>query len=159
MHVPDLATTQANVQIEFLSAGSNFRSLARYQYRAAGSDEWSEPSADSTVTFASFPAGSFRFEVRAINERGVASTSPAFIEFNILRPVWQRWWFLLLIAVAVSVLVYFVYRYRLGQAIKVERIRTRITSDLHDDLKNIYGKLQVHSKSEAVAKALKNRLV
>ena len=119
MHVPDLATTQANVQIEFLSAGSNFRSLARYQYRAAGSDEWSEPSADSTVTFASFPAGSFRFEVRATNERVVASTSPAFIEFNILRPVWQRWWFLLLIAVAVSVLVYFEYRYRLGQAIKV----------------------------------------
>jgi Arc/MetJ family transcription regulator len=39
-------------------------------------------------------------------------------------------------------------------------VRRRIATDLHDDIgASFYEKLQVHSKSEAVSKALRQRLV
>ena len=72
--------------------------------------------------------------VRAINADGLISQQPATFTFTVLPPIWARWWFL-----AVSVLVvigstYSVYRYRVRRLIELERVRTRIATDLHDDI-------------------------
>jgi signal transduction histidine kinase len=48
--------------------------------------------------------------------------------------VWQRWWFLTLAALGMIAIAYTLYRYRLAQLLKVERVRTRIATDLHDDI-------------------------
>jgi hypothetical protein len=44
----------------------------------------------------------YRFLVRAINADNAESQQPAVVTFTVLRPVWQRWWFLLLAALAIS---------------------------------------------------------
>lgn len=146
VRIPDLESGKGNIQVEFLSTGSSFSSPTRYQYRLNTTGEWSRSSTDSSVNFASLPAGSFRFEVRAVSDRDIVSSQPAFIQFTILRPLWQRWWFLLLAAIAISVIIYFVYRYRLAQAVKLERIRTRIASDLHDDIGSSLSQIAILSE-------------
>jgi signal transduction histidine kinase len=78
--------------------------------------------------------GHYRFLVRAINSDGTTSTIPASVTFTILPPLWQRWWFVLLAALAVSALVYAIFRYRVAQILEVANIRTRIAADLHDDI-------------------------
>jgi signal transduction histidine kinase/sugar lactone lactonase YvrE len=146
VHLPDLEAGQRNIQIEFLSAGSNFSTPARYHYRLGSEGDWSNPSAEPAVSFANLPAGAFRFEVRAINEYGIVSNAPAFVQFTVLRPVWQRWWFLLLAALAIGGIAYAVYRSRLAQAVKLERIRTRIASDLHDDIGSSLSQIAILSE-------------
>src|SRR5262249_11145760 len=54
--------------------------------------------------------------------------------FKILRPVWQRWWFITLATALAALLVYLVYRYRVARLVEIERVRTRIAADLHDDI-------------------------
>jgi len=54
--------------------------------------------------------------------------------FTIAAPVWQRWWFLVLASVFISLGAYGLYRYRVRRLIQIERVRTRIATDLHDDL-------------------------
>jgi signal transduction histidine kinase len=56
------------------------------------------------------------------------------ISFTILRPIWQRWWFLSLAGLAVSALLHSIYRYRASRRFEVELVRRRIASDLHDDI-------------------------
>jgi signal transduction histidine kinase len=56
------------------------------------------------------------------------------MEFRLLPPVWLRAWFLSMIASAVMAGAYCLYRYRLSQLLAVERVRTRLATDLHDDL-------------------------
>jgi len=69
-----------------------------------------------------------------VNSEGLISTQPAVVAFTILPPIWQRWWFVLLALAAVMLAAYALYRYRVARLLELERVRTRIASDLHDDI-------------------------
>lgn len=65
---------------------------------------------------------------------GNVSHEPAIIAFTINRLLWQRWWFLSLLALTLGGLVFAAYRYRGAQVVQMERMRLRIAHDLHDDI-------------------------
>lgn len=126
---------QNAIQIEFASLNFGVGQVLRFQYKLEGTDqEWSSPTELRSVNYAKLRPGAYRFQVRTINAEGVVSSSPASFTFRLMAPVWQRWWFLSLVAVALGLLVYGGHRYRTAQLLAVERIRTRIASDLHDDV-------------------------
>ncbi len=109
--------------------------MLRYQYRLEGADaDWSALSEQRTVTFASLAPGRYRFLVRAVNSDGIASAEPATIAFTILSPVWQRWWFLALVALGAGLTIYALYGYRVARLLEMANMRTRIATDLHDDI-------------------------
>jgi ligand-binding sensor domain-containing protein/two-component sensor histidine kinase len=128
-----LSPDQNSVQIDFLSLDFSAGAKLRYQYRL-GEQDWSEPSELRTINFAILSPGVYRFSVRAISSSGVTSDPPAVVTFTINRPLWQRWWFIAGLAAGLGAMIYGLYRYRLGQALKVERMRTSIAQDLHDDI-------------------------
>jgi len=86
------------------------------------------------VTFANLSPGRYRVLVRAVNADAVMSDPPASLSFTIPPPIWQRWWFITAAAASVGFVAYAFYRYRLRRLLEVERVRTRIASDLHDDV-------------------------
>ncbi|MDQ3799608.1 MAG: ATP-binding protein, partial [Acidobacteriota bacterium] len=144
--VPEQSADRNNLQIEFLSITTGGAASTRYQYKLEGVDaDWSEPTAERSLTFANLSPGAYRFLARAVNADNAVS-EPARVSFTILRPVWQRWWFLLGAALAVSFLVYALYRYRIAHVIKLERVRTRIATDLHDDIGSSLSKIAILSE-------------
>src|SRR5206468_4273964 len=101
--------------------------LPKYQYRLAGADaEWSNATAQRTVHYANLAPGAYRFLVRAISTQGLPSVQPAGFAFTVLPPLWQRWWFVLVLTVAGGALLYGAHRYRLNYLLAVERMRTRL---------------------------------
>jgi signal transduction histidine kinase len=98
------------------------------------------------VTYAALKPGSYRFEVKAINSDGVESSQPAYVAFTILSPFWLRWWFVLLANIVVLLLIAFGYRYRLNQLVRMERMRTRIATDLHDDIGSSLSRIALFSE-------------
>ena len=71
--------------------------------------------------------------VRAVNSDGIVSAHPAAIDFTILSPLWLRWWALALIATTAGALLRG-YRARVARLLELVHIRTRIATDLHDDV-------------------------
>ncbi len=133
--LPDLAASANQLQIDFVGLGFAPGESLRYQYILEGADQtWSAPKPQRTVTYARLAAGRYRFLVRAVNADGQVSDKPAAITFRILPPVWLRWWFLTLAALAFAALAYAIYRYRVVRLLEVANMRTRIASDLHDDI-------------------------
>ncbi len=131
----ELRHSQNNMVIDFFGIDFRARENLHYQYRLEGADrDWHAATLQRSVTFANLAPGTYKFMVRAIGTDGTVSKEPATVSFKILPPVWQRWWFLTLTAFVVGGLAYAVYRYRLAQLLKVERVRTRIATDLHDDI-------------------------
>jgi signal transduction histidine kinase len=86
------------------------------------------------VDFANLAPRKYRFIVRAVSLSGVVSAEPAVITFTVLPPFYLRWWFVSLAALAVGMLVYAIYRYRVTRLLEVANMRTRIATDLHDDI-------------------------
>ncbi|HYW72504.1 MAG TPA: two-component regulator propeller domain-containing protein, partial [Pyrinomonadaceae bacterium] len=135
MLLADLGAGQNQIQIDFVGLSFAVGDLLRYQYKLEGSGgDWSTPTDQRTVNFASLSPGHYRFLVRALNSDGVTSTQPAVVSFTILPPIWARWWFLLAALFVFMLAIYALYRYRVSRLLELERVRTRIASDLHDDI-------------------------
>jgi ligand-binding sensor domain-containing protein/signal transduction histidine kinase len=130
----ELRSDQNQVDVEYVGLGFGAGGVLHYQYRLTGTDtDWSPSSEERTVNYANLSPGSYRWQVRAVTSDGIAST-PATVAFTILAPLWQRWWMRLLLLLAASLVLYSLYRYRMAQLLEVERLRTRIATDLHDDI-------------------------
>src|SRR4029077_787020 len=86
------------------------------------------------INYASLSPGRYQFQARAMTADGSISPAPATVSFTILPPIWQRWWFVTLVLLTVGLGIAAIYRYRVGRLIELERVRTRIATDLHDDI-------------------------
>lgn len=130
-----LAPNQNDLQVDFASLNFGVGEVLRYQFRLEGSGEdWSPPADQRSVNLARLAAGEYRFQVRAVNGDGMASAEPALVSFQVLAPFWRRAWFLTAAGLLMALAVYAFYRYRLAQLLELERVRTRIATDLHDDI-------------------------
>ncbi|HEY7546540.1 MAG TPA: two-component regulator propeller domain-containing protein, partial [Blastocatellia bacterium] len=130
----ELEPNRNQIQIDFFALSLASGETLRYQYMIEGANEnWSAPFSHRSVNLSLAP-GAYRFLVRAIGADGSVSLTPAVVSFKILRPLWQRWWFITLASILLALAAYTVYRYRVSRLIELERIRTRIATDLHDDI-------------------------
>jgi signal transduction histidine kinase/ligand-binding sensor domain-containing protein len=122
-----------HLQISF--AGINLDSALRFQYKLEGSGrDWSQPEPQQSVVYPGFPSGKYRFLVRALNADDAFSPLAATLSLSVLPPIWLRWWFLLLASATVAIAIWQWQRYRMARLLEVERLRTRIATDLHDDI-------------------------
>ena len=125
----------AQVAIEFFGVDAADGDQLRFEYRLDGADQsWNPPTAQRTVNYAHLSPGAYRFQVRALTPSGATSAEPASVSFLILPPIWLRWWFIGSACALLAGLGTLLYRYRVAQLVAIERVRTRIATDLHDDI-------------------------
>jgi two-component sensor histidine kinase len=131
----ELSASRNNLTIEYVALNFEGEDKLRYQYKLEGVDKnWSAPTDDRSINYARLAPGSYRFVVRAINQEGIMSPDAATFQFRILSPIWMRWWFLSAAVLLISLIVYSVHRQRVARSVELERARTRIATDLHDDI-------------------------
>jgi signal transduction histidine kinase len=123
------------IEIGFFGFSFEVGAPLRYQYRLEGAQaDWSAPTDLRRVNYARLAPGGYRFIVRAVRADGAVSTSPAGVSFRVLPPFYARWWFITLVAATVGAAALVLYRARVAQLLRVERVRARIATDLHDDI-------------------------
>jgi len=131
----ELDADNNQVMIEFSGINFNAGQTLRFQHKLVGTEEnWSAPTLTRTVNFANLAPGNYQFLVQAVTPDGKMSQKPAAVSFKILPPLYLRWWFLLAVLLFVGIIIYAFYRSRLARFLELERVRTRIATDLHDDI-------------------------
>jgi len=142
----EFAANKNQLEIKFLSLGFRTGDVLRYQFMLDGADnDWSAPTTQRSVNYANLKPGSYRFRVRALNADGMFSLEPASFAFTIVPPVWQRWWFIVLAVLALAGATHLAYWYHTRRLIELERVRTRIATDLHDDIGANLSKISILS--------------
>ena len=126
---------QNQAKFEFSAPGFVNEKQILYSYRLLGGVDtsWTMPANLHNVSYASLQPGSYTFEVRTIGWNGTWSV-PANFEFIIRSPFWKTWWFYLIIGFVVLLFFYALYLYRIRQFLKLQKVRNRIATDLHDDI-------------------------
>jgi hypothetical protein len=144
----DVAWYRNSVEIEFSAMDFQAPEQLRYQFRLLGATgEWSEPTPNPAVHFSNLAPGSYQFLVRAINADGLTSPTPASFAYTISSPPWRRWWFQALAAALLAGLVYLWHRISMNRQLALERVRSRIATDLHDDIGASLARIAVMSEA------------
>jgi two-component sensor histidine kinase len=131
----ELSPGHSSLEVEFGAVHFDVREGMRYQYRLEGADgDWSTPSRNQIVRYAGLAPGGYRFVVRSMTESGHVSRGQATLAFRVLPVFWRTPWFLGLVALAAGGGAVGLHRYRVKHLLAMERVRTRLATDLHDDL-------------------------
>ncbi|HYV93518.1 MAG TPA: two-component regulator propeller domain-containing protein [Chitinophagales bacterium] len=120
----------------------------QYAYKLEGFDkDWIYTDATKRfVNYTNLDAGTYIFRVKGSNNDGVWNPKEATIKLIITPPYWETWWFRILVGATLAVALYAVYRYRLNQVLRMQRMRNKIASDLHDDLGSTLSSISVYSE-------------
>ncbi len=143
----DLDYTQNTLSFQFAALDFSAPGQNLYYYRLKGIERDSVSNGtQGFVRYSNVPAGDYTFEVWATNSDGMVSAQPRRLQVHIRPPFWQTWWFYLLSLATVAGLIYAWFQYRLKQALKIERMRVQISSDLHDDVGTLLSGLAMQSE-------------
>ncbi|MCB0751978.1 MAG: hypothetical protein KDC52_10930, partial [Ignavibacteriae bacterium] len=139
--------------LKFIYTGINLSAPDKilYKYRLSGVDhKWVE-SKNNNVQYTSLDDGNYTFEVQARNEWGYWS-NPTSLSFVINHAWWETWWFRLTIISVLGFMLWLAFQYRLSYLLKLERLRTKIASDLHDEVGSLLTQISVNADSLSYTK-------
>jgi ligand-binding sensor domain-containing protein/signal transduction histidine kinase len=140
--------------LSFEFVGINFEQAEanQYAYRMEGLyDEWIPIGNRRFVSFPGLKPGSYQLMIKAANHDGVWSSSARSIQIRIQPPPWKTWWAYLGYALALMLLIYSLFRYRLHTIRQLERtkqeertlFRKRSARDFHDEAGNTITKISL----------------
>jgi len=127
---------QDNVfSFEFVALNYTSPEANQYAYKLEGFDkDWIYSGTRRYASYTNLEGGSYVFKVRGSNNDGVWNKAGTSISVIIRPPYWQTWWFRSLVAIVVIALVALAYNYRVARLLEIERLRVRISTDLHDEI-------------------------
>ncbi|HET9823698.1 MAG TPA: histidine kinase, partial [Chitinophagaceae bacterium] len=106
---------------------------------------WSEPSNSSTFSFINLSPGHYTLKVRSDFPEATYPSQIISYSFTILQPWWKRGWFRVGAAIFLAGILVIASRFYYGRKLErqkmilekkqaIEKERTRIATDMHDDL-------------------------
>jgi ligand-binding sensor domain-containing protein/signal transduction histidine kinase len=135
-------------RLELVYTGLRFDApgTIRFRYKLEGWDaDWIDAGTSRSAVYNFVPPGQYNFRVIACNSDGIWAARGAGIQLIFARYFWQSWWFIGLAGIALLSMVGSAVRLierqkaksrlkRLEQEGALERERTRIAQDLHDEM-------------------------
>lgn len=119
----------------------------QYAYKLTGFDEdWVYVGNRTFANYTNLDPGQYTFEVKSANPDGYWSKNTTALSIIIDPPFWRTGWFLALSLIAFFGLLFAFHRYRLAQSLNLERLRTKIASDLHDEVGSSLTKISIYSE-------------
>ena len=117
-----------------------------YLYKLSGlNEEWIKSGSNNLASYTDIKPGKYEFIVKASNADGVWSEESKIT--IIINPAWwMTLWFRIFLIFVIGGIGYLIYKYRINQILKIERIRLNISRDLHDEIGSNLSSICVESQ-------------
>jgi signal transduction histidine kinase/ligand-binding sensor domain-containing protein len=131
----------------FALADYAYPQLNQYQYKLEGLDiEWNSIGTQNEIRFNNLPAGSYVLKIRGTDRNLNVSSKEFALVLRVNQYFYKKAWFIALCIVVVLLAIYLFHHIRLRQVIEMERLRTKISSDLHDDVGGLLSGLAMQTE-------------
>ncbi|HEY1038840.1 MAG TPA: two-component regulator propeller domain-containing protein, partial [Bacteroidia bacterium] len=93
----------------------------KYQYQLQGLDpDWNKLTTENKADYRNIPYGNYTFKIKAIGDANKWSNVYEY-SFTILPPFWHTWWFRILMAILLGLMVYGIFRWRTASLRKKQK--------------------------------------
>jgi signal transduction histidine kinase len=141
-----LQPDENSFSIYFSSLSYRNRGQFTYYYRLEGADkDWVKADGSQSAQYRLLPAGKYVFKVRVENLDGLANESITSLNIYVKPHFWQTGWFISLGLMIIAMIAYGMHRLRLTKVLAVEKIRGRVSRDLHDDMGSTLSTINILS--------------
>ncbi len=153
-----LSYKQNFISFEFASLDFSNPTQNQYAYKLEGfQNNWRYVGASMRIAnYTNLPAGTYTFIVKGSNSDGIWNDEGTSIKLTINPPFWETWWFITLIVLLISFLIYYVSTIRIRNQLAIEKIKSNIASDLHDNIGA--GLTEISILSEVANRKSKSRV-
>jgi len=134
-------SVQVIINFSSLNFSAPEKNIFRYRIKEL-SENWNSLENQNFVSLSPLPPGPYHLEVSAANETEVWS-NPIELDLNFLPKWYQTWLFRILVALAMASIFYGLYRFRINQLKKEEKIRKQVAGDLHDELGSTLNSVKI----------------
>lgn len=89
------------------------------------------------VRYSKLPAGDYRLHINAIDDKGNPSQNELIVPITIQEYFYKQFWFRGLVSFLIGLGIWGLIQYDTNQKLKAERLRTKLSSDLHDEVSGL----------------------
>ncbi|RYZ28469.1 MAG: hypothetical protein EOO10_09445 [Chitinophagaceae bacterium] len=141
-----LGSDQSSFGIYFSSLSYQQRDRLTYFFKMEGIDkEWQASDGVFFQNYSLLPPGKYTFKVYAENVEGIRSPNTTEFHIVIKPPFYRTKWFISTMLFLIVLFIYFLHRERVNRLLAVEKIRTRVARDLHDDMGSTLSTINILS--------------
>lgn len=126
-------------------------SLIRYAYRIEGMDtDWKYIS-ENNIRISGLPHGKYQLTIRGQSPNGQYSANKIQLTIRVIRPIYLRWWFILLVSIVLIGGVYYWFKWRTRQ---LKNRQIELENQVQERTQQIQNDKQVIEKQAAELKNL-----
>jgi ligand-binding sensor domain-containing protein/two-component sensor histidine kinase len=137
--------SQNTFRLNIGALGFRFREYLEYMYKVNDQEDWLSLKGNKEILFHDLPGGKYVVKVKTLNTVNQLYSDEVSLTINVEKVFYERVWFYFLLAgVSLSVL-FLIYRIRINRIIAVERVRSKLSRDLHDDMGSTLSTINILS--------------
>jgi ligand-binding sensor domain-containing protein/serine phosphatase RsbU (regulator of sigma subunit) len=128
------------VQFEYIGVSLKDSEKITYRFMLDGHDQiLSDPTKEMTASYGRLSDGEYTFKVNAFNAEGFGNEELTSIRLIIAKPYWKQLWFIALVVLAFTALVFFVIQYRTARLRKSKEL---LQAELKEKTKEVVENAQ-----------------
>ena len=109
-------------------------------------DRWFFQGNTASIRYNKLPAGDYTLRIRGSDSNGNFSDKELELPISVKQIFFKTWWFISLLFLVVFGFTYSVFNYRIQQLKAIDDLRTKISSDLHDDVGSLLSGLAMQTE-------------
>lgn len=133
------------LNVEFTALDFSKPEKIQYAYWMEGADKQWHFTQLRSLSFTNLAGGKYMLHVKMIDASGIISNEELTLAIRVIPQFYRTWWFWLLVLAGVGSLLYSFYYIRKQQRARLEQIRNRIATDLHDDMGSTLSSIRIFS--------------
>ncbi|MEM8584822.1 MAG: triple tyrosine motif-containing protein [Bacteroidota bacterium] len=138
---------EKSMAIQFAMPATATASRNRFRVKLEGEEnDWVELGSDRTARYSNLSGGNYKLIVQGADANGNYVANDLVLPIIVHQYIWEKGWFLILVGLIVAALLAAVFYFRLRERYKSEKLRSQLSSDIHDEVSGLLAGITMQSE-------------